>query len=85
MRVFVGNLPWDYSSEDLRRLFSEYGEVEEASVVKDRVSGRSRGFGFVAMPSDRHGSAAVEGLNGATVLGRRLTVNPARPRVSDGI
>jgi RNA recognition motif-containing protein len=82
MRLFVGNLPWAFSSEDLARLFSEYGEVERARVIKDRVSGRSRGFGFVEMRSARHGSAAVSGLNGANVGGRQLTVNEARARVS---
>jgi RNA recognition motif-containing protein len=82
MRLFVGNLPWAFSSDDLARLFSEYGKVEDASVIKDRVSGRSRGFGFVVMASSRHGAAAVDGLNGSTVGGRQLTVNQARVRVT---
>ena len=82
MRLFVGNLPWELSSEDLRTLFSEFGEVADASVVKDRASGRSRGFGFVDMTKKRHGADAAENLNGSVVGGRALTVNPARQRAS---
>ena len=82
MRLFVGNLPWKFSSEDLRQLFAEFGEVAEASVIKDRVSGHSRGFGFVDMTKKRHGRAAAERLNGSVVGGRELTVNPARQRVT---
>lgn len=82
MRLFVGNLPWEFSSEDLRNLFSEFGEVAEALVVKDRVSGRSRGFGFVDMAKNRHGTTAAQSLNGSVVGGRALTVNPARQRIA---
>ena len=83
MRLFVGNLPWEYSSEDLHRLFTEFGEVIKASVIKDRVTGRSRGFGFVDMTTKRQGKAAAEGLNGSVVGGRPLTVNPARQRITN--
>jgi len=82
MRLFVGNLPWHFSSEDLRELFAEFGEVSSASVIKDRVSGRSRGFGFVDMTKKRHGATAAEQLNGSVIGGRPLTVNPARQRVA---
>lgn len=82
MRLFVGNLPWDYSSEDLRRLFAEVGEVDSAAVVKDRVTGRSMGFGFVAMGSKRGVASAIAKLDGTTVRGRALKVNPARARTS---
>jgi len=83
MRLFVGNLPWDYSSDDLRRLFAEYGDVTDASVIRDRATGRSRGFGFVAMNGPRHVTAAVAALDGATVMGRQIKVNPARARTLD--
>lgn len=81
MQLFVGNLPWSFSSEDLQRLFAEYGQVDAATVVKDRATGRSRGFGFVTMSSPRHLESALEALNGSTVGGRELTVNPAKARV----
>jgi RNA recognition motif-containing protein len=83
MRLFVGNLPWDFSSEDLRRLFAEVGEVDNAAVVKDRVNGRSMGFGFVAMGSKRGVASAIAKLDGATVRGRPLKVNPARALASE--
>jgi RNA recognition motif-containing protein len=82
MRLFVGNIPWDFSSEDLRRLFAEVGEVDSAAVVKDRVNGRSMGFGFVAMGSKRGVEAAIAKLDGSTVRGRELKVHPARTRTS---
>lgn len=80
MQLFVGNLPWAFSSEDLQRLFAEYGQVDAASVVKDRATGRSRGFGFVSMSSNKHVESAIDALNGSTVGGRQLKVNPARTR-----
>lgn len=81
MQLFVGNLPWSFSSEDLQRLFAEYGQVDAATVVKDRATGRSRGFGFVTMSSSRHLESALQALNGSTVGGRELTVNLAKARV----
>ena len=79
-RIYVGNLPWATTSEDLRELFQQHGDVESAEVVSDRESGRSRGFGFVAMTSDEATSTAIEALNGHEIDGRPLVVNEARER-----
>jgi len=78
--IFVGNLPWSTSSDDLLNMFSEFGEVIRAQVVTDRETGRSRGFGFVEMKNDDEASRAIEEMNGRDVNGRPLTVNEARPR-----
>ena len=77
-RLFVGNLPWSTTDEDLQSLFAEAGTVTSASVVKDKFTGRSRGFGFVEMSSDAETEAALK-LNGKDIEGRALTVNEARP------
>lgn len=78
--IYVGNLPYQTTEDDLRRLFEEYGEVQRASVVMDRETGRSRGFGFVEMADDAEGNRAIEALDGADLDGRSLKVNEARPR-----
>jgi RNA recognition motif-containing protein len=80
MNIFVGNLPFTFSDSDLEKLFSAHGTVDSARVILDRDTGRSRGFGFVEMPSDDEGRAAIEAMNNADADGRRLTVNEARPR-----
>ncbi|HEX8561143.1 MAG TPA: RNA-binding protein, partial [Pyrinomonadaceae bacterium] len=80
----VGNLSFNTSSEDLRELFSQAGTVESASVVEDRDTGRSRGFGFVEMASKEEGEAAIQQFNGREFGGRNLTVNEARPREDRG-
>ncbi|MDH4229017.1 MAG: RNA-binding protein [Nitrospirota bacterium] len=84
MNLFVGNLSFDTSDQDLREAFSAYGQVSSAAVIMDRDSGRSRGFGFVEMPSDAEARAAIEGLNDKELHGRRVSVNEARPRASRG-
>ena len=76
--LYVGNLSFDTTVDELRQAFEQYGTVTSASVVSDRETGRSRGFGFVEM--DDGSDAAIEALNGAELQGRRLTVNEARPR-----
>tara|TARA_B100000953_G_scaffold19921_1_gene16724 strand:+ start:224 stop:469 length:246 start_codon:yes stop_codon:yes gene_type:complete len=80
MNVYVGNLSYDLSEEDLKTAFEEYGEVTSAKIVSDRYSGRSKGFGFVEMTSDDEGKAAIEGLSGKELAGRAIVVNEARPR-----
>jgi len=80
MKIFVGNLSWDVADKDLMELFSAYGNVSEASALKDRDTGKSRGFGFVTMENDEEAKAAIDALNGKELMGRPLTVNEARPR-----
>ena len=78
--IYVGNLPWSYKDDSLKELFEEHGEVTSAKVIVDRMSGRSRGFGFVEMASGEEAGAAIEALNGYDADGRELKVNEARPR-----
>jgi RNA recognition motif-containing protein len=80
MKLYVGNLAFQTSSEDLLELFAEAGTVESASVVEDREIGRSRGFGFVEMATKEEGEAAIQLFNGKELKGRNLTINEARPR-----
>ena len=78
MKIFVGNINLDISEEDLNKLFSEYGEVESAEIVFDKLTGESRNFGFVRMPDETAANKAIEGLNGTTLKGNELLVNQAR-------
>lgn len=84
MNIYVGNLAFDCTDEDLRSAFEAYGDVASAKVIRDRESGQSRGFGFVEMPADDQGRKAVEGLNGQDHMGRELRVNEARPKEEGG-
>jgi RNA recognition motif-containing protein len=84
MKLYVGNLAFQTSSEDLQQLFAQAGTVESASVVEDRDTGRSRGFGFVEMSSKEEGQAAIQQFNGHEVGGRALNVNEAKPREDRG-
>ena len=84
MKLYVGNLAFQTSDEDLQQLFAQLGTVESASVVEDRETGRSRGFGFVEMANREEGEAAIQQLNGKEFNGRNLTVNEARPREDRG-
>jgi cold-inducible RNA-binding protein len=79
-KLFVGNLNWDTSSDDLKTLFSQAGTCESAQVMTDRATGKSRGFGFVEMASDSDAQKAIEELNGRSFQGRNLNVNEARER-----
>lgn len=79
-KLFVGNLPYSVDDAALRDVFSEVGEVASASIITDRETGRSRGFGFVEMADDADAQSAIDALNGHTMDGRQLTVNEARPR-----
>ena len=83
-KLYVGNLSFSTSSEELRELFAQAGSVESATVVEDRDTGRSRGFGFVEMASKEEGEKAIEQFNGTEINGRSLTVNEARPREDRG-
>ena len=82
--IYVGNLPWQATAEDLTQLFEQYGQVAKAQIITDRETGRSRGFGFVEMATDAEAQAAIEGLNETDYSGRPLTVNIAKPRESGG-
>jgi RNA recognition motif-containing protein len=84
MRLYVGNLAYSVTSQSLETLFSEFGQVKDASVVQDRDTGRSKGFGFVEMADSSQAQAAIQGLNLKEVEGRCLTVNEARPREERG-
>ena len=80
MKIFVGNLAFSATEHDLRQLFEPYGVVEKITIITDRDTGRSRGFGFVEMPDSRAAQAAIQGLQGTALAGRALTVNEARPQ-----
>jgi len=84
MKLYVGNLSFQTSDQDLQQLFAQAGTVESASIVEDRDTGRSRGFGFVEMSTKEEGEAAIAQFNGKEVNGRNLTVNEARPRENRG-
>lgn len=81
-KLYVGNLSFDASEDELRRLFEAHGAVESAKLATDRDTGRARGFGFVEMANDSEADSAIIALNGAEVGGRALIVNEARPKVS---
>jgi RNA recognition motif-containing protein len=80
MNIYVGNLSYEITEEDLKLAFEPFGKVESASIIKDKYSGQSKGFGFIEMPSKAEAQAAIEGLNGKELKGRTLNVNEARPR-----
>ncbi|MEE9146644.1 MAG: RNA-binding protein [Candidatus Tectomicrobia bacterium] len=80
MNIFVGNIPFGSSADDIRQLFEQYGTVENVNMITDRETGRFRGFGFVEMLEAEEANAAIAELNGSMLSGRPLTVNEARPR-----
>jgi len=82
MNIYVGNLAYETTDEQLRELFTQFGEVQSASVIMDRVTGRSRGFGFVDMADDAQAQQAIDALNTKEIGGRVLTVNQARDKSS---
>ncbi len=82
--IYVGNLPWSTTTDDLYAMFQQYGAVTRAQVITDRETGRSRGFGFVEMPNEAEANAAIEALNNQPMNGRPLTVNVAKPREGGG-
>lgn len=84
MNIYVGNLSFSVTEEDLRATFEAFGTVEKAAVITDRMSGRPRGFGFVEMPNAEEATKAINGLNGKDLKGRALKVNEAQPRPAGG-
>jgi RNA recognition motif-containing protein len=80
MNIYVGNLAFSVSDDELRQAFEAFGQVSSVNIIKDRYSGESKGFGFVEMPTDSEAEAAIAGLNGKDLKGRAITVNVARPR-----
>ena len=80
MNIYVGNLSYEVTEEDLKEAFEVFGEVDTVKVIKDKYTGRSKGFGFVEMPAKAEAQSAIEGLNGKDLKGRSLNVNEARPR-----
>ena len=79
MNIYVGKLPYSVTEDDLRAMFSEFGELEEVKIIKDKFSRQSKGFGFVEMPSNSEADQAIKALNGKLVNGQNIKVNPADP------
>ena len=80
MNIYVGNLSYEVTEEELKTTFEAFGQVENVNIITDKYSGQSKGFGFVEMSAKDEGNAAIEGLNGTDLKGRTLKVNEARPR-----
>lgn len=83
-RLFVGNLPYSLSPEELREVFGQFGEVVEVDLRSDRETGRPKGYGFIEMGTEDSAGAAAKALDGSELSGRKLTVNPAKPRAERG-
>ena len=81
MKIYVGNMSYDVKEDDLRQAFNEFGEVVSVSIIMDKMTGRSKGFGFVEMSTKEAGEAAIAGFNGKDFKGRVVTVNEAKPQV----
>jgi len=84
MNIYVGNLSFNVSEENLRQAFEAFGQVSSATIIKDKYSGQPRGFGFMEMPNRAEAQAAIENLNGKDLLGQQMNVNEARPRTDRG-
>jgi RNA recognition motif-containing protein len=80
MNIYIGNLPYSVTEDDLRNAFNEFGQVDSANIIIDKFSGRSKGFGFVEMPNDEEAERAIDSLNDTDLNGRTIKVNQARPR-----
>lgn len=83
MNIYVGNLPFNLGEEDLKEIFEEYGEVASAKIINDKITGRSKGFGFVEMEDSAEANNAIKELNNAEVAGRNIKVNESKPRSND--
>jgi RNA recognition motif-containing protein len=84
MNIYVGNLSWTMTDDDLSNLFTQYGSVTSAKILKDKMNGRSKGFGFVEMEDDEAAKTAISSLNESEVMGRKLIVNESQPRPEGG-
>jgi RNA recognition motif-containing protein len=84
MNLYVGNLPYRITEDQLRAAFEEYGQVSSCTIIKDKVTGQSKGFGFLEMPEPEEAEAAINNLNGRDLMGRKINVNEARPRENRG-
>ena len=80
MNIYVGNLPYSVTENDLREMFAAFGQVSSTSIISDKFSGQSKGFGFVEMPNAAEADAAIKALNNSSLSGRDIKVNQARPR-----
>ncbi len=80
MNIYVGNLPYNVTEDELKELFSEFGEVSTVNIITDKFSGQSKGFGFVEMPNDSEAEEAIKSLDGSELKGRNIKVNQAKPR-----
>ena len=84
MNIYVGNLLFDVTEGELKELFASFGQVTEVRLIMDKFSGKSKGFGFIEMPSKEEAEKAIEGLNGKDIKGRAMTVNEAKPKTDRG-
>src|SRR5258707_6030184 len=84
MNLYVGNLPYRITEDQLKAAFEEYGNVSSCTIIKDKVTGQSKGFGFLEMPEQSEAEAAISNLNGHDLMGRKINVNEARPREGGG-
>ena len=80
MNIYIGNLPYSVTDDELKKMFSEYGEVDTVNIISDKFSGQSKGFGFVEMSDNSQADAAIKGLNETEISGRTIKVNQARPK-----
>ena len=83
MNIYVGNISYEVTEEDLQKAFEGYGQIESIKIIKDNYSGRSKGFGFVEMPKNADAQSAINGLNDKEIKGRTIKVNAARPRTEN--
>jgi len=84
MNIYVGNLLFDVTEDELKELFAPFGQVTEVRLIMDKFSGKTKGFGFIEMPSKEEAEKAIEGLNGKDIKGRAMTVNEAKPKTERG-
>jgi len=84
MNIYCGNLSYDMTEDDLKQAFEAYGEVDSVNIIKDKYSGKSKGFGFVEMPDDEKGQQAIDALHDTEIMGRKLNIDKAKPKTDGG-